>query len=138
MRQRRHWNEVYRKGIYVSGVQILFQLAARQDIHKVVLPVPSGKEIEPVSYTHLNLKKPEKKTEKEKVALLWAGRMVNRKGLALLLDILKLVKTKKEYVLRLAGNGPEMENLKRQTADLGLKDKVEFLGKVSYKEMRQI
>lgn len=85
-----------------------------------------------------NLKKPEKKTEKEKVALLWAGRMVNRKGLALLLDILKLVKTKKEYVLRLAGNGPEMENLKRQTADLGLKDKVEFLGKVSYKEMRQI
>ena len=77
-----------------------------------------------------------KKRINEKVVLLWSGRMIKRKGLSFLLDVLQLVKTKKSYILKLVGDGPEMSNLEKQASELGLKDKIEFVGKVSYEEMQ--
>lgn len=76
--------------------------------------------------------------KKDVVTLLWAGRMVNRKGLKFLLDVLSIMKTQKEYLLYLVGDGPELEVLKNYAQELNLETKIKFLGKVSYKEMQQI
>ena len=78
------------------------------------------------------------KADNDKVVLLWSGRMIKRKGLSFLLDVLRLVKTKKPYILKLVGEGPEMNNLKKQTSILKLMEKVEFVGKVSYEEMQHL
>lgn len=78
------------------------------------------------------------KTDNDKVVLLWSGRMIKRKGLSFLLDVLRLVKTKKPYILKLVGEGPEMNNLKKQASILKLMEKVEFVGKVSYEEMQHL
>ena len=76
--------------------------------------------------------------EKEKVVILWSGRMVNKKGLSFLLDVLSRIKTDKQYVLKLVGDGPEREYLEEKAKRLGLQKKVEFCGKVSYEEMQEI
>lgn len=81
---------------------------------------------------------PPEKEDNDKVILLWSGRMIRRKGLSFLLDVLQLVKTKKTYILKLVGDGPEKYNLERQVTALGLKEKVKFVGKVSYEEMKQL
>lgn len=72
------------------------------------------------------------------VTLLWSGRMVNKKGLALLLDILQGVDTTCPYRLMLVGDGPEMPALKEQAKRLGIFDRVIFRGKVPYNEMQNI
>ena len=81
---------------------------------------------------------PPEKEDNDKVILLWSGRMIRRKGLSFLLDVLQLVKTKKPYILKLVGDGPEICHLKKQASELGLKDRIEFVGKVSYEEMQHL
>lgn len=72
----------------------------------------------------------------DKVVLLWSGRMIKRKGLSFLLDVLPLVQTQKPYILKLVGDGPEITNLKKQANVLGLNEKIKFVGKVSYEDMQ--
>ena len=72
-----------------------------------------------------------------KCVLLWAGRMVNKKGLAFLLDVIASMKTESAFVLKLIGDGPEMERLKKQAESLNIQNKVEFLGKISYEKMKE-
>lgn len=78
------------------------------------------------------------KQKKDRVVLLWSGRMVARKGLKLLIDILSRVQTKKKFIVRLVGEGPEKSKLERQVLDLGLSEKVHFTGKVPYTMMKEI
>lgn len=74
----------------------------------------------------------------DSVVLLWAGRMIPRKGLSFLLDVLKIIKSNNNFILRLVGDGPEMENLKKKVNALKIEDKVDFAGSVPYKEMKKI
>lgn len=78
------------------------------------------------------------KVDHDKVVLLWSGRMIKRKGLNFLLEVLQLVKTEKSYILKLVGGGPEKSNLEKQASELKLKEKIEFVGKVSYEEMQHL
>ena len=78
------------------------------------------------------------KTENKKIVLLWSGRMVNRKGISFLIDVLAKVKTDKDFVLKLVGDGPEKEKWEVQSRKLNLEDKIEFVGKVSYAEMQRL
>lgn len=72
------------------------------------------------------------------VVLLWSGRMIPRKGLSFLLDVLKIIKSNNNFLLRLVGDGPEMESLKKKAKALKINDKVDFVGSVPYKEMEKI
>lgn len=78
------------------------------------------------------------RTNGDAVVLLWAGRMINRKGLGLLLDVLNLVKTQNNYRLKLVGDGPEKEKLINQSKRLGIDKKIDFVGAVSYNEMQKL
>ena len=78
------------------------------------------------------------KVNNDKVVLLWSGRMIKRKGLSFLLDVLRSVKTEKPYILKLVGEGPEICNLEKQASRLGLREKIEFIGKVPYEEMQRL
>lgn len=78
-------------------------------------------------------------TEKEQsrmATLLWAGRMVYRKGLSLLLDVIHLIPKEKQFQLILVGDGPERSVLEKKACALGLHDKVHFVGNIPYKEMQ--
>lgn len=78
------------------------------------------------------------KTENKRIVLLWSGRMVNRKGISFLIDVLAKVKTDKDFVLKLVGDGPEKEKWEVQSRKLKLEDKIEFVGKVPYTEMQRL
>jgi len=58
--------------------------------------------------------------------LIFVGRLVSDKGAALLLEALKLLKTKPR--LTIVGDGPERAILEKQTVDLQLQSQVEFAG----------
>lgn len=78
------------------------------------------------------------KLDHDKVVLLWSGRMIKRKGLSFLIDIIKQIDTDTPFVLKLVGDGPEKEKLVEKVRESGLNNKVEFVGLVSYTEMQKL
>lgn len=84
------------------------------------------------------LPKIETKREKKYVSLMWAGRMVPRKGLKFLIDVMKDVKTNISYKIVLVGEGPEKNNLEKYVLEIGLEGKIIFKGKVPYTQMEEI
>lgn len=72
---------------------------------------------------------------REEGRILCVGRLVELKGVDLLLKALAEIEEK--YVLVLAGAGPEEENLRKLSHTLGIEDKVEFLGNLSREELKK-
>lgn len=68
--------------------------------------------------------------------LLFVGRLVEKKGLAYLLDALPTLRTKNPGLrLRVVGFGPLEQELRRQAERLSLLDCVEFIGAVSQEQL---
>ena len=64
-------------------------------------------------------------------SLLFVGRLVEKKGLRYLIAALPLIlKRYPKVCLRIAGDGPEKDDLKLRCANLGISDHVQFLGAV--------
>jgi len=90
-----------------------------------------------VIYNGLDLEEIEKKS-REEISHPWfnhaqpiavtAGRLVNQKGFVHLLEAVKLVNDKTPLRLLIMGDGKLKEELKKRTEELGIKDKVDFLG----------
>lgn len=91
-----------------------------------------------ISENKLSSPKFVKKDTNEPVNLLWAGRMIYRKGLDFLLETLSLVETDKDFQLLIVGGGPEENKLKEKAKSLGIEDKVTFFGRVPYTQMKNI
>jgi glycosyltransferase involved in cell wall biosynthesis len=69
--------------------------------------------------------------------LAWTGRLSRQKGLDVLLHALAAARAGgREFVLELIGTGPEEENLRKLTAELGLGACVTFAGRVPVSEVR--
>ncbi len=68
---------------------------------------------------------------------LWAGRLEHVKGVDLLLEAVKSLSenTERQFSVRLAGKGSLREKLEQQAIDLGVNDRVSFLGRLSREEM---
>lgn len=69
--------------------------------------------------------------------LLWAGRMEPRKGLPLLLRALAWLEDV-AVEATIAGDGPEEEACRRLAADLGVAERVRFLGRVPAERMEAL
>ena len=66
--------------------------------------------------------------------ILFTGRLSPDKNVDVLLDAMRLLcdSEHRDYELRVVGNGPEMASLQQHTRDIGLCDRVEFVGSVPY------
>jgi glycosyltransferase involved in cell wall biosynthesis len=69
----------------------------------------------------------------------YAGTLNDYEGIDLLIHACaRLRACGKPYVLKIAGDGPEILNLKNLAADLGMQEKVFFLGKLSQNDSRHL
>lgn len=67
-----------------------------------------------------------KRDRNNNINLLYVGSLIKRKGIDLLLDSLALIE--KDFYLNIIGEGPEKENLIKKVTDLGIAEKINFLG----------
>lgn len=74
--------------------------------------------------------------QKNSPYILYAGRLIELKGISYLLEAFKIVlKTFPEIKLVIAGEGMEMKNLKSYAFKLSISDRVEFLNKVPHETL---
>lgn len=78
-----------------------------------------------------------KKDETETI-FMWAGRMEYRKGLELLVDVIKTLPLDKKWKVIFCGDGREKKYIENLCAQYKLEKRVEFLGKVPYEKMEMI
>ena len=75
---------------------------------------------------------------KKKKDFIFCGRLINEKGTDLLLDaFFKILKKNKKSYLTIVGDGPEYNNLRKKTFDLGIEKNVEFTGSLTGKTLNQ-
>lgn len=78
------------------------------------------------------------KNENEVCIFLVAGRMIYRKGLDFLFDALMRIPQKTRYQVRVVGDGPELEHLRKRCNDnSNLSEHVCCLGAIPYLEMEK-
>jgi glycosyltransferase involved in cell wall biosynthesis len=80
---------------------------------------------------------PSPKTVREKLTLLWAGRLEPQKGLAIALRAIAACKFR-EIHLSVAGSGIEQAEMEELARSLGVADQVEFLGRVPHATMKAL
>lgn len=70
--------------------------------------------------------------------LIWTGRLSPQKGLDLLLPALaRIIASGRDFHLQIVGDGPEMATLVAYSQELGLVNKISFVGPVHRDEIRQ-
>ncbi len=74
---------------------------------------------------------PEPRSADGPVRLLFVGRLVHQKGVDVLLNALATLRPDHDLTLTIAGDGPDRSTLAQQASELGLTDRVEFLGWVA-------
>ncbi len=72
----------------------------------------------------------------ERITLLWAGRLEPTKGLVIAIRALAECKNLRACLL-VAGSGIERDRMENLTRELGLTDRVEFLGRIPPEDMRR-
>jgi len=92
--------------------------------------IPFGATVEPREIAPARARRPGAPFE-----LLFVGRLVERKGVHVLLEALARVEPERRVLLRVVGDGPEREPLERRAAELGVGDRVVFEGFVSRGEL---
>lgn len=79
---------------------------------------------------------PRHRRDGEALRLLWAGEFRAFKALPQLLDALSALPHEVDWHLTVAGDGPERARWRRHTQDLGLDDRVVWLGWIPHAEMQ--
>ncbi|MEX1071102.1 MAG: glycosyltransferase family 4 protein [Anaerolineales bacterium] len=117
-----------RAAAVVANSEGLRQLAHQFESNVPIQVIPNGAELE-------NYKVEGRKWQPTR--LLFVGRIVYQKGLDLLLNALGNLKNL-DWQLDLAGDGPRLEKLREHAIQLGLGERVHFLGWQSKAELLQI
>lgn len=72
-----------------------------------------------------------------KPIILFCGRLINKKGLNLLIDVISQIPLKYNFEVYIYGEGPMEDSLKQKIEELGLKDKVKLKGFLPYEKMTE-
>lgn len=76
---------------------------------------------------------PSRAVTREAGSVLFAGRLVEKKGVRHLVDaVARLRRQGREVALRIAGSGPDLDMLRDEAQRQGIVDRVEFLGSVDH------
>jgi glycosyltransferase involved in cell wall biosynthesis len=68
-----------------------------------------------------------------KKILLYVGRMSSEKGVDFIIKAMpEILRRRQDILLKIGGDGPEIENLKQLASDLKVSDSVEFLGRIEH------
>lgn len=71
--------------------------------------------------------------------ILFVGRLVEKKGLTHLISALRhVIRLNPDAHLVVAGDGPERGRLEQQSVDLGIADRIRFLGPVSHEHLPEL
>jgi glycosyltransferase involved in cell wall biosynthesis len=96
--------------------------------------IPSGQSAKP----DIKIEEPvEKPRDSQAKSILYVGRLVERKGVRYLIQAYAEIINEINARVFIVGMGQEMESLKRLTVELGVKDKINFLGQISAQELDQ-
>jgi len=115
----------------LTVVSAAMQKEVQQLVPEARLPV-----VAPMGTDLLRLFTPDTLVSRKDNQLLFVGRLVEKKGLVYLLDALpQIINKKPDIILNIAGTGSEQTILEQQAEKLGIKDKVNFLGRLSHTDL---
>ena len=80
----------------------------------------------------------EEKPEADTVKLLYLGRLIEKKGLMLLLDVIRLLPQELPFVLEVYGGGPLEAQAAAYIKEHGLEEKVKLCGEVKHTEVSTV
>jgi glycosyltransferase involved in cell wall biosynthesis len=79
----------------------------------------------------------QQRPDKSEFVILWAGRLIPIKGLALSLEALAQLDGKLPVRLRVVGDGPLRADMEKLAHTLGIAERVEFVGAVPWSQMKR-
>lgn len=118
-----------------AGALTVVSAAMRGEMSRIGIDA-SRVEVQPMGVDLTARYMPDSSVQRSSDELLFVGRLVEKKGLAYLIDAMpRILEAKPDAFLTVAGFGPEEAERKRQVERLGLRDKVRFLGAVSQADL---
>jgi len=110
--------------------------SAMQDEIKKLVPEANLPTVAPMGTDLNHLFTPDDSVGRKLNQLLFVGRLVEKKGLKYLLQVMpEMLKRHPDTHLNIAGTGPEQSNLKVQAEQLHLTKHITFLGRLSHQEL---
>lgn len=70
--------------------------------------------------------------------IIFVGRLIEKKGLIFLLDIIKLIPDNLDYTLEIYGDGPLKDKISKTISNYGLNEKVFLKGSVPYEKIASV
>ena len=70
--------------------------------------------------------------------VVFVGRLIDKKGVMLLLDVMKLIPKEVEYQLLIYGDGPQKAKIQARIEELELEDKIKLMGYVPYDHVSDV
>ncbi len=121
----------------VAPSKSINDLILEYGVRKPIYIIPSGINIDKFKKTGDEEKVREKYNIKDDaILLLTVCRLSREKNLVFLLKVFqKIIKKRKNVYFMIVGDGPEKENLEKQSFRLGLKEKIIFTDKISYQRI---
>ncbi|WP_405247873.1 glycosyltransferase family 4 protein [Cellulophaga sp. Asnod2-G02] len=76
------------------------------------------------------------KEDREELKLLWVGRFLPRKGILLILDVMKELKKQPSVTLTIVGDGDMKDAFLTKRKEYGLENQINWVGKVPFDQVR--
>jgi glycosyltransferase involved in cell wall biosynthesis len=149
---KNYWKrEIFREKI--SNWMLKFNPACKKMLLKAFVVISSNPETEimakmvgakniklaldaalPISFFSKSIIKQERKSKTLK--LLWVGRFMPRKGLLLVLEVMKILKADKDITLTIVGDGEMKNEVEHTIKEYDLVDTVFLIGSVSHEKVK--
>lgn len=130
------WVHRIKRFVIRSSSTITVVSQAMRDRMREIAPGAGHVRVQPMGVDLQERFVPDPETPRSEDELLFVGRLVEKKGLRHLLDVMPMLIARRPGTrLRIAGFGPEASLLKEHVKVLGISEHVEFLGAVSQAEL---
>ena len=91
-----------------------------------------------IEQKYLDERKNIKKSDKDIIHIIVSGRLIYRKGVQVLLEAVPQIKSKKEFIFDIYGDGDQRTLLEEFVRVNSLEKKVVFHGKIPFEQMQQV